>query len=413
MKTLYYSIIVGITLICFASILPYINGDSIYPNPDPIRDPFGKSDIVLVGQVLNLTKIYSADQTQYSIIVDVYLKNPKSFGLITVVGDGIKPDKITNYDEVSYYNEPVFTKDEKVFLYLKEENGKYRILPFSFGINTRVGGPPPEVIKFTSYQNTFYGNEPIIISGIIQKGLLVKASEKGNSTLTIDIYNPNRSLYLLDKIPVNVDGTFKYSFKIKGELGISGGYEYGLSLFGTTGGSFEYCTAPLKQFKSGIASKNVTCKEGLQLIFKTEDNSPACVKQQTAQTLIKYGWGTPVLAVTEQNIPILSNSVKVNNTDFTIHYAITGGKVEMANADISANVLIIYLKPTGDGMLTVDLPRGLIDAQKNGHDDKFNIQADGQVINFKEINTTNTDRVLAIPFHADTQQIEFIGGPIP
>ena len=36
---------------------------------------------------------------------------------------------------------------------------------------------------------------------------------------------------------------------------------------------------------------DVTCKEGLQLITKAEDNSPACAKPQTAQRLVDRGWG--------------------------------------------------------------------------------------------------------------------------
>src|SRR2546427_436178 len=121
-------LIIGIFVIFLSSVIQYAIADPIYPSPDPIRDPFNKSDVVLVGHVLNLTKILSANQTQYSITVDSYLKNPKPFNLITVIGDGIKPDVITNYDEVLYYNEPVFIKEEKVFLYLDEENGKYKII---------------------------------------------------------------------------------------------------------------------------------------------------------------------------------------------------------------------------------------------------------------------------------------------
>lgn len=47
---------------------------------------------------------------------------------------------------------------------------------------------------------------------------------------------------------------------------------------------------PLKQFKSGVAAKDVTCKENLELILKTKDNSPICVKSDTAMTLIKRSW---------------------------------------------------------------------------------------------------------------------------
>jgi len=46
---------------------------------------------------------------------------------------------------------------------------------------------------------------------------------------------------------------------------------------------------PLKQISSGTLPENVTCTEGLKLIFKY-DNSPACVKPSTAQKLLERGW---------------------------------------------------------------------------------------------------------------------------
>lgn len=48
--------------------------------------------------------------------------------------------------------------------------------------------------------------------------------------------------------------------------------------------------SPLQQVQSGISSQDVKCNEGLVLIIKTEDGSPACVKQSTADTLIARGW---------------------------------------------------------------------------------------------------------------------------
>ncbi len=49
--------------------------------------------------------------------------------------------------------------------------------------------------------------------------------------------------------------------------------------------------SPLKQFKSGIVSSDVKCKEGLQFIQKNENGQPACVKPQTMDKLIERGWG--------------------------------------------------------------------------------------------------------------------------
>ena len=48
--------------------------------------------------------------------------------------------------------------------------------------------------------------------------------------------------------------------------------------------------SPLKQVKDGIMPTHVICKSGVTLIFKSSDNSPACVKPQTAEKLIERGW---------------------------------------------------------------------------------------------------------------------------
>ncbi len=49
-------------------------------------------------------------------------------------------------------------------------------------------------------------------------------------------------------------------------------------------------SSPLKQFKSGIAAQDVTCKKGLQLVIKAKDDSPACVQSSTAAKLVTLGW---------------------------------------------------------------------------------------------------------------------------
>lgn len=48
--------------------------------------------------------------------------------------------------------------------------------------------------------------------------------------------------------------------------------------------------SPLKQIQSGIATNNVICNTGLQLIIKAEDGSPACVTPNTANILAERGW---------------------------------------------------------------------------------------------------------------------------
>ncbi|MGI0102646.1 MAG: hypothetical protein ACREA7_08650 [Nitrosotalea sp.] len=52
--------------------------------------------------------------------------------------------------------------------------------------------------------------------------------------------------------------------------------------------------SPLKQFESGAGAKEVKCKRDLQLVIKSEDGSPACVKPDTANILIERGWAANV-----------------------------------------------------------------------------------------------------------------------
>ena len=49
---------------------------------------------------------------------------------------------------------------------------------------------------------------------------------------------------------------------------------------------------PKQQTNVGILPSEVQCKEGLELIFKSTDGSPACVKPKTAEKLIERGWAS-------------------------------------------------------------------------------------------------------------------------
>ena len=48
---------------------------------------------------------------------------------------------------------------------------------------------------------------------------------------------------------------------------------------------------PKKQMELGISSEEIICTNNFELIFKSSDSSPACVKPSTAQKLIERGWG--------------------------------------------------------------------------------------------------------------------------
>jgi len=119
-------------------------------------------------------------------------------------------------------------------------------------------------------------------------------------------------------------------------------------------------STPLQQFKSGIVANNVTCNQGLKLILKSEDGSPACVKPDTAQKLIERGWAWNYANVVgNESISLsayqgVSNEAFYNNgtvvSNFTIDVNINNFKP--SNASL---VLHVYYN---DGTLykTVSIP---------------------------------------------------------
>ncbi len=104
--------------------------------------------------------------------------------------------------------------------------------------------------------------------------------------------------------------------------------------------------------------------------------------------------------------------INVTNTDFVVHYNMSGGQVKSAILDMPSKSLILSVTTTGNGTLVIDLPRALIDPKIEGQDSAFIVLDDGQEVLPKQIATTGTDRVLSIPFQYGVSQIQIIA-PVP
>ncbi|MEX2312362.1 MAG: hypothetical protein WD650_00005 [Nitrosopumilaceae archaeon] len=61
-----------------------------------------------------------------------------------------------------------------------------------------------------------------------------------------------------------------------------------------------YDDPPLKQFRSGISSEEIKCKEGLDLVIKVSSGFPACVKPQSKQKLLELGWAANNQMISEE-----------------------------------------------------------------------------------------------------------------
>ncbi len=102
-------------------------------------------------------------------------------------------------------------------------------------------------------------------------------------------------------------------------------------------------------------------------------------------------------------------------TGFSVNYTITGNnQIIKANSDVNTKSLVLSLETIINGTLVIDLPRGLIDPKTNGQDSQFIIIEDGKEDRYTQIKTTDTDRILSIPFQYGVSKLEIISPePIP
>ncbi len=82
-----------------------------------------------------------------------------------------------------------------------------------------------------------------------------------------------------------------------------------------------YIPPPLQQLKTGIGSSDVACKVGLDLMIKTNDGLPVCVRYPTANVLLERGWAKETISImtspeTTIIIPV-NSSIRSNGFTFT------------------------------------------------------------------------------------------------
>ena len=92
-------------------------------------------------------------------------------------------------------------------------------------------------------------------------------------------------------------------------------------------------------------------------------------------------------------------------------YSITGGTLVgiLPNGELKAGDILINPGGSG-GMMTVKIPRYALDAKNSqGQDVPFKVTLDGHGASWQQIQSTNTDRVLAIAFGNNNRLIEITG----
>ena len=204
-------------------------------------------------------------------------------------------------------------------------------------------------ISVTTDKTSYNDGDKVVISGITQDYV-------SDTPITVIIQNPIGNIVKIDQVDLKSDRTFSTSVTATGALWQAAG-------------------AYTVKVQYGSASK-------------------------TASTTFQFTGST--------GAGMQATTMQVDGTDVSVKYSITNGKVLGMKMDVNSKSLIVSIQTTGDGVLTVTLPRALIDAKTGGSDAPFVVLNDGEESTFDET-TTSTDRTLSIPFTDGTSKIEIIG----
>ncbi len=347
-----------------------------------IGDPFEKSDIVVVGKIIEAKSMPEQNITQYNVGVQYYLKNEKPHDLLNVIGEGILSKEFPG-SEILVFNRPIFEKNDRVFLYLISKDGKYYLLPYSFLLDNNIPiGPPPEHAIFKN-KNKYFTGEKIVISGMVQKGnlYLSVAEHHAKPEVKIRFENSTNQPFFEDIVDVKPDGTFSYVTNFSAKNAKTGSYSFSIDAgSSSTGSSFEYIAYPLKQFKSGISVDQIQCKEGFAVAIKKTNGNPNCVKHETLEKLRERGWAEPLGDIvfqrpsqTESEPAFTPHSKEPpdyhfdktftligKKSEYSLDYLMPSGTITDIQLDCNSLQLVLSVSSTKSGVLTLLLPEEII-----------------------------------------------------
>lgn len=103
-------------------------------------------------------------------------------------------------------------------------------------------------------------------------------------------------------------------------------------------------------------------------------------------------------------------SVQVGEKVFSVNYNITNSKIQNAALSPDCLCLVVMIETHDRGMITLELPRKMIDARlSNGNDDIFFVLMDGIEIPYDEISANPQSRTIQVRFDNGTSELEIIG----
>ena len=140
----------------------------------------------------------------------------------------------------------------------------------------------------------------------------------------------------------------------------------------------------------------------------TNSNTTSAVPSAATNTA---GGGTSSGSLNMSHFTNAANLV-INGNTFPIKYNITGGKLLGLVADNDKTAVVAVISPGGSGkmVLSIELPRNVIDSKGQGNTDtKFVVKIDNKGVDYKEVANNLNARILGIDFSKGDRVVEITG----
>jgi hypothetical protein len=128
---------------------------------------------------------------------------------------------------------------------------------------------------------------------------------------------------------------------------------------------------------------------------------------------------TPVLLYLQQNASASSDSrftVSIEGREYELQYSLTGASLIGMQAEPDTKTLRISIDAVDDGILTIELPKSVMDSSQNGVDTPFIVSISeqgnhdgGKTVQIAEIYPPRDSRIVEVAFPKGTSEIQIVG----
>ncbi len=279
--------------------------------------------LVITGQILSVSEIPQKNLTSYDVKIQNYITRPQQGSVITAVS----PKNDSN---------PIFNVNDKVQLYLDKNSTGYVISPYSFKMLGSCSSFGPSYadfgplsgdaaalvpFRFTDSQGNpvspMVGQPNLLSHDVFNDSPLNKTTVDLNITLDgnpVPVFHDTKYLDLKPCTGTTLTWNFvpaqmgNYTATVKQTFGI---YDNKINPRNYTVANYDFfpsqipvdnsLLSPLEQFRSGTLTQDIKCAQGFELVARSEDGSPACVKYSSVQKLVDWGLVLTRLSISDLN----------------------------------------------------------------------------------------------------------------